>query len=310
MVRRIFCLSFFLIFGPIAKAQPQHDSSAVFLHQLQESLALIDSMQHLPDELVYPVLKNGSIQKGEILEFKVSYGFFNVGKAQIKVFPNTYKINGRVCYRIDINGKTSGAVDWVAKVDNTWGSYVDTLAFLPHISYRNIKENNYKKVELVKFDHKSDMLEAKVLNNKTGEYKEPTYIKAPDNIRDLVSGFSYLRLLDFDNISIGDTITIDSFFEDTIYEFQTIYMGLERVKTKFGKIVCHKLVPIMPDNKLFAGENSITVWITNDLNKIPIKIDANLVFGRAGCELISYSNLKNEFQAIEEPASLEGKKYD
>jgi hypothetical protein len=287
------CLSF----GLHGQSSPEISEDSL---SFREELLLIDSLKNLSEEYIYPFFKNNSVQKGEVLDYKVSFGFFNIGTAQIKSAPNTYKINGRVCYKVDVIGKTSGAVDWVAKISNTWGSYIDTSSFVPHISYRNIKENNYRKVELVKFDHRSDMLELKVLNNKTGEYKEPEYIKTPNNIRDLVSGFTYLRILDFENINFGDTILIDAFFEDTIYDFQTIYMGLETIKTKFGKISCHKLVPIMPNNKLFAGENAVSVWITNDLNKIPIKIEANLVVGKGGCELIGYENLRNQFQAMDE----------
>lgn len=230
---------------------------------------------------------------GELLEYKLTYGAFAVGKAQMKVHDAYYKINGRDCYRIDIFGKTSGAVDWVARVNDNWGAYIDTAALVPHISYRKIEEGRYRKNEVLKFDHNTDMIEAQVVNNETGDFKEPAYFQAPDNVRDIVGGLFYLRTLAFNDLAEGDIIKMEAFFEDTVYDFEIRYMGKEEVKTKAGKFKALKLVPIMPDNKLFAGENAISVWLSDDLNRVPLKVEANLVIGKASCELITFEGLRN-----------------
>jgi hypothetical protein len=241
----------------------------------------------------FPVIPN-NFSKGEVLEFKVNFGLFTVGKAQMKMYENIYNINGRGCYKLDIHGKTSGAVDWLAKVNDNWGAYIDTAALVPHISYRNIQENNYRKKEIVKYDHDTNMVEAKVLDNKTGEFKEPEYYQAPDNVRDMIGGYLFLRAIDFKKVKVGDTLVINAFFENTFYDFSIIFHGREEVKTKAGTFRAIKLVPIMPDNKIFAGENSITLWLSDDAFKIPLKISANMFIGSAGCELVKYKGLQNE----------------
>ncbi|MGK7395873.1 MAG: DUF3108 domain-containing protein [Candidatus Cyclobacteriaceae bacterium M3_2C_046] len=233
------------------------------------------------------------IAKGEQLEFKVNFGIFTVGRANMMVYPETYEIHNRPCYKVDVFGKTTGAVGWLAKVDDNWGAYVDTAALLPHITWRNIAEGKFRKNELVNFDHQADLVKAKVINNKTGRYKEPEIYDAPDNVRDLIGGFLYLRSLDFSRAKYQDTIQLHAFFEDTIYDFRIMYMGRERVKTKVGVINTVKLVPIMPDNKLFAGENSITLWLSDDKNKIPVKAEANMFIGRAGIEIINFDGLNH-----------------
>lgn len=246
----------------------------------------------------YEAIHHNSFTKGEVLEYKVKYSFITVGKAQIKVHDNYYKINGRGCYRIDVFGATSGAIDWVAKVDDNWGAYVDTAALVPHISYRKIKEGSYRKNELVKFDHVTNMIAVKVVDKETGLFKEPEFIQAPNNIRDIVGGLMYLRALDFNQLDKGEIISVDAFFEDTVYDFKIIYAGKELLKTKVGEVNAIKLVPIMPDNDLFRGENPIAVWLSDDENKIPLKVEAEMVIGKAGCEIIGYSGLKNELEII------------
>ncbi|MDN5204644.1 DUF3108 domain-containing protein [Fulvivirgaceae bacterium BMA10] len=246
------------------------------------------------DTGIYKDVEHNSFAKGELLQFKVTFGIFTVGKGQMKIHNTSYKINNRNCLRVDVQGKTTGAVSWVAKVDDNWGAYIDSAALVPHISYRKIKENKYRKDELIKFDHATDMIEAKVADKKTGLYKEPEYYKAPDNIFDMIGGYMYLRTIDFNKHNIGDTLTIDAFFEDTVYDFRIMYQGKEVVNTKIGKMNAIKLVPIMPDNKLFDGENSISVWFSDDENRIPLRIEADMFIGTAGIYIIHQEGLLHE----------------
>lgn len=240
---------------------------------------------------VFTSIAHNNFGKGEQLDYHVSFGIFSVGEANMNIKDKTFKVNGRKCFKVDIHGKTTGMVSWVAKVDDVWGAYVDSAALVPHIAYRKIRENNYRKDELVKFDHTTDMIEYKVVDKKTGKFKDAEYFKAPDNVRDMVGGYMYLRTLDFGQYQKGDTISVDAFFEDTFYKFKIMYFGKDIVKTKIGKINCHKLVPVMPDNKIFDGENSISVWFSDDANKIPVRIDAKMFIGKAAIEIENTNGL-------------------
>jgi hypothetical protein len=52
----------------------------------------------------------------------------------------------------------------------------------------------------------------------------------------------------------------------------------------------------MPDNKLFDGENSITCWLSDDANKIPVKIQAKMFIGHTGLELEAFRGLRNQLK--------------
>jgi hypothetical protein len=240
------------------------------------------------------LIKQHAFVKGEQLDYRVHFGIFSVGKAKMEVHQQVYQINNRPSYKVDIFGWTTGAMGWVTKVDDNWGAYIDSTNLLPHVSWRNIREGRYRKDELVKFDHQSNVIEAKVKDNKTGEFKEPVQYKAPENIRDIVGGYLFLRHVDFSGLRVKDTIRMNAFFEDTIYDFRILYMGKERLKTKAGDFNALKLVPVMPDNKMFAGENSITLWLSDDRNRILLKAEANMFIGRAGVELVNYQGLKEK----------------
>ena len=242
----------------------------------------------------YITVPQESFTRGEVLEYKVNFGIITVGKGLMKINEKLYRINHRDCYKVDVYGKTSGLIDWIAQVDDHWGSYVDTAALVPHIFYRNIKEGRYRKNEVSRFDHNTNNIEVKAINNKTGKFKEPMYYAAPENVRDMLGGFLYLRAFDFDTIPEGSSFYIDAFFEDTFYNLEVLYGGVKEIKTSAGNIRSHKLTPIMPKNKLFNGEHSVTAYISADENKIPVRVDANMFIGKASVELMSYSGLKNE----------------
>lgn len=236
-------------------------------------------------------MKHQTFSKGEQLEYKLHFGIFNIGKARMEIHDEVYMINKRPSYKMDVFGWTTGAVGWLTNMDDNWGAYIDSINLLPHISWRNIREGRYRKNELVNFNHDEHTIEAKVIDNQTGKFKDPIYYQAPENIRDLIGGFLYVRHVDFSKMQLLDTIRMHAFFEDTIYDFRILYMGKDRIKTKAGDFNAIKLVPVMPDNKLFAGPNSISIWLSDDKNRILLKAEANMFIGRAGCELTAFDGL-------------------
>ncbi|MFN3840249.1 MAG: DUF3108 domain-containing protein [Cyclobacteriaceae bacterium] len=247
---------------------------------------------------IYPFVKNESFTRGETLEYKMHYGIFNIGKGVVKIHDEYTVMNDRKCFRVDVFGRTTGMVDWVADVNDQWGAYIDTAALVPHMSYRKIREGKYKKDEVILFDHLNGKITAKVVNQKTGKYKEPLYYDAPAQVRDLIGGFMFMRTHDYSKFKLNDTVTVSGFFEDTFYNLKILYKGKETLKIKAGKFRAVILKPIMPDNKLFSGENSITIWFSDDKNFIPLKVSANMFIGSAGVELTSYSRLRNPVNLV------------
>lgn len=247
---------------------------------------------------VYPRVRNESFTKGEILEYRMSYGIFTVGRGTTKIDNRYFKINDRDCFKVEVTGKTVGMVDWVADVDDQWGAYIDTAALVPHMTYRKIREGKYKKDEVVNFNHVTRKIEAKVFNHKTGKFKTPTYHDAPKHVRDLISGFMYLRTQDLSKVKIGDTVVVSGFFEDSVYNLKVVFKGRETVKTKAGKFRALVFKPSMPKNSLFDGKDSITAWFSDDKNRVVLKVEADMFIGSAGVELTSYKGVKNPLNIV------------
>lgn len=247
---------------------------------------------------VYPMVRNESFGRGEVIEFKMTYGIFTVGKGSVRIHPNYFKLNGRDCFKIDVHGKTVGMVDWVADVDDRWGAYIDTAAILPHQFYRRIREGRYKKDEWTFFDHMKRKIEVKTIDNATGKFKESKFYDAPPQVRDMIAGFLYLRNMNMSKLTQGDTVLVTGFFEDEFYKMNIVYHGKQTIKVKAGKIRTLVFKPVMPQNKVFDGENSVTAYFSDDKNRIPVKINAEMFIGSAGVELTGYHNLRNPLAVV------------
>lgn len=240
----------------------------------------------------FPEIEDKPFDFGEEIEYKIYYGFFTIGKGSFKVHERPHKVNQRAAYKIDVRAQTTGMVDWVAKIDDHWGGYVDTTGLVPHRAIRNIKEGNYRKTEIVNYDHNSQMLEVKVKGTYDKTFQDPMYYEFPQQVRDLISGFAYFRTVDFTKMAVGEIITVPAFFEDTFYNLQVIYRGKETIETPVGKISAYKVVPVMPKNKIFEGEDAVEAWFSADKNKIPLKIKAKLFVGSGGLEITGFKNVK------------------
>lgn len=247
------------------------------------------------EEEIYPPVEHDAFAPGEVMEFRLNFSFFTVGKAKSIVHEEIYNINERPAYRIDVFGKTSGLVDWIAQVDDQFGAYLDTVSLLPHQTYRNLSEGKYRRNEIVRFDHRTKMIEVKELDQETRKFKEPEYFYSPEKyMYDMFGGLMIIRSLNFDTMKVGDVIKVDAFLEDTFYEFKTVFKGREVIKTKLGKFRALVLVPVMPDNELFEeGDESIKVWLSDDKNRIPLATKAEMFIGHAGFEILSFSGLKH-----------------
>lgn len=223
---------------------------------------------------------------GEEIKYRVHYGFLTAGEAYMRITENYFKVNNKVCFRSEIVGNSVGAFDKIIRIRDVWGSYFDTVHFMPQKSFRSIAENRYRKREEVYYDYDKNLATIKVENDPEAS------VKITSKVQDMVSGYYFLRLQNYDSFQKNDTMKLKGIFEDKTYDFDIVYLGKTKVKTRFGKIKAFLISPVMPTNTLFSGANPIRMWISDDQNRIPIKIEAELLLGSIDMDITNYSKLK------------------
>ncbi len=229
-----------------------------------------------------PSIQNAAFAPGEILEYRVHYGFIDAGEARLEVSKDYKEFGGRTCYHVIGTGKSMGAFDWFFKVRDRYESYIDTQALVPWLFIRRVNEGGYTINQNVSFNH----------YKKTATSEKKT-IATPGHVQDLVSSFYYARTIDFSKAAPGDTFVIHTYLDDETFPLTIKFIGRETIKTAKGKFRCIAFRPMLLEGRVFKEKEGMTVWITDDKNRIPIRAEAELFVGSVKMDLKSYEGLVN-----------------
>lgn len=232
-----------------------------------------------------PAVPHNNFQTGEFLQYRIHYGILNAGFASLEIKSSNY--DGRPHFHMIGQGSSSGAVRAFYKVDDRYDSYMDLSTGKPTKFIRDINEGGYKRYQVMTFDHK-----AKVAKVDDRLKNEISYHSFQQNIQDLISAFYYLRNSDVDELKTNDFISIDVMMADGVYKFKLKVLGRETMKTKFGSIKCIKVRPYVQSGRVFKASESVTMWVTDDENLVPVQIKAQLTVGSLKADIHDFKNLK------------------
>ena len=235
--------------------------------------------------------KKQVFKDGEWLRFKMSYsGFLKAGNATLSVNKDT--LNGKEVFHVTGKGWTTGIIKWFFKVNDDYQSYIDIDTGKPYLFKRKIDEGGHRKNRNTTFNYKNNTALVQDFKNQTDT------IIPIGNVQDMMSSFYYLRNYDVSSMKPGEEIALDMFMDSQIYPFKLRFLGTEIIKTRFGKIKTLRFRPLVQAGRVFKENESVTIWITADDNKIPIKLKANLSVGSLRAELDAYKGLANSFEII------------
>lgn len=235
-------------------------------------------------------LKQQPFEVGEFFKFKISYSrFLSAGYATLELTEAIY--NNKPVYYAKGFGANTGLSRLFFKVDDHYQSYFDKETGKPYMAVRNISEGNYKRNQRAYFNSNTN----KVLLRDIGRDKEQT-ISVPKNVQDVVSTFYYLRNhKDINNLKDGQEIAIDMFFDDEVIKFKLKFIGKETIKTKFGNVSAMVFKPMVQAGRVFKEQESLTIWISDDKNKMPLRIKADLAVGSISADLDEYRGVRHPF---------------
>ncbi len=83
--------------------------------------------------------------------------------------------------------------------------------------------------------------------------------------------------------------------DDQEYDLYVRYEGKEKYETKLGTFNCIKFKPLLVEGDVFKEGEGMTVWVTDDQNRIPVRVESDLMVGRVTCDLKSYGGTKYPF---------------
>ena len=227
--------------------------------------------------------RNTSFVNGESLTFKVFYTLAGVyvGAGEANFNLGLEMLNNKPVYHIVGDGKTYNFYDNFFKVRDRYETYIDTATLQPYRFIRNIYEGGYKKYENVTFNQAGN----------TAVTSKGVF-KVPSCIQDVLSSIYYARNIDFNKYKEGDRIPFNMFLDNETYNLYIRYLGKEKIKTKFGTFNAIKFKPLLIKGTIFEGGEKMNVWVSDDENKIPLRIESPISVGSVKVDMMSYKNLR------------------
>lgn len=222
-----------------------------------------------------------AFKRGEKLDYIIHYGPINAGKATFTVKDTLLSIDGRKHYMVKVFGRSIKTWDWIYKVRDHYYTFMDTTTLLPSVGIRDVYEGGYAKKEKMVFNRDKNIVTSNGVEH-----------EVPDNIHDILSAIYYARCIDFSDILPGTFIPINTFFEDSLFPVGVTYKGIGELNTKLGDFKCRIFQPQLIKGRIFKGQQDMTVYVSDDKNQLPIRVESEIFVGKIQADLVEYQNLK------------------
>lgn len=229
--------------------------------------------------------KEEAFKTGEILKYRIHYGFVNAGRATLEVKGTTLH-NGHKVYHMIGKGRTTGMTDLFFSVRDQYETYIDPTLWTPRKFVRDVKEGGFEIKRNIEFSPEKSEAVDKL--NKI----DSTYV-LPSGIQDIFSMFYLARSVQVEKWTKGDVFTFPVFLDHEVYPMQFEYLGEETIDSDIGDINCLAFRPSVQDGRVFKDKEGMILWVSNDKNRIPVRIESELSVGSIKVDLTDAKNLKH-----------------
>ena len=234
-------------------------------------------------------VKNTAFQYNEQLTFRVYYTLWGVyiGAGEANFTTSIEQLNGHTVYHIIGDGKTYSFYDNFFKVRDKYETYIDTGTLQPFKFIRNVDEGGYKIYENVSFNKTTN----------TAVTNKGVYI-VPGCVQDVLSAIYYARNIDFSKLKPDDKIPFSMFLDNEVYNLYIRYLGKEIIKTKYGKFKAIKFKPLLIKGTIFEGGEKMTVWVSDDANHIPLRVESPISVGSVKVDMMDFRNRRSPLSSL------------
>ncbi len=234
-------------------------------------------------------VKNSAFQYNESITYKVFYTLAGVyiGAGEAMFTTGLENINGKIVYHITGDGKTYSFYDNFFRVRDKYETFIDTATMQPLKFIRNVDEGGFKIYENVTFNKSTDA----AITNK-GVFKVPACVQ------DVLSAIYYARNIDFSKLKKDDKIPFSMFLDNQVYSLYIRYLGKEVIRTKYGKFRAIKFKPLLIKGTIFEGGEKMTVWVSDDPNHIPLRVESPISVGSVKVDMMDFRNRRSPMSSL------------
>lgn len=241
-------------------------------------------------------------QAGEKMSFSIHYewGVIDSDVGWANVVLDTLRVNGVKSFHCSVYGSTTRLYDLFFPVRENFQSWFSYDGLRPLRFTRDTHEGKYtaRNTYVYRRDGFSGShIMADVYTSSRGD--RSLELPLDDCTFDLPSLFFFARNMDFDAVVQDVKYPMTFAIDDDVYNVYFIMRGRETIKVRgLGTVRTVKFSAKLISGNVFTGEEDLSVWITDDENRIPVLFEAPILVGVASGRLTSWSGLKHPFSSL------------
>lgn len=237
-------------------------------------------------------VKNETFDTGEKLTYRVHYGMVTAGIAKLEIKDEPVMVNGRKCFHAVGTGTSSRTFSAFYRVADRYESFIDMQTLSSVKFKRKISEGNFRQYTEVDFNQDSH----KAVERKNGQ-EHTTEYDVPPYIQDVMSAFYFARTQDYTDARPGDLYHFQNFIDRKVFDLDVLFIGRETIEVEGKTYSTVKLKPLVQEGGLFQHEGDMFLWISDDANRIPVRVESAIVVGAITVDLKKAEGLKHPFTA-------------
>jgi len=243
-------------------------------------------------------VNNHAFSSGEVLHYQVVYNWGAIwiesAEGTFSVLPSLVK--GHPGYRLIGTGFTYPKYNWIYKVQDDFESFLDSATFRPLRFRATIHEGSKHE----KHDYFFNNLTHKVYTSiqRGSANIRVDSLKIGSCTVDVLTAIYFARNLDYSACKVNDTLTMSLLLDNKLYPIYIRYLGKAVYEDKaLGKFNCVKFSPLLVEGTIFKGGEGMTVWVSDDRNKIPLYIETHIIVGTIKVKLTRFEGLRNQMDS-------------
>ncbi|OJU53332.1 MAG: hypothetical protein BGN96_09545 [Bacteroidales bacterium 45-6] len=240
--------------------------------------------------------ENKFFKPGENLTYDLyfKYGIITSKAGHASLFTQRTRYNNDSAYKMSLVSHSTGAARKFFKLDDTLACFM-SLKLRPLAFWKDAHEGDEHTVERQTYSYlPNGEIKIQARRVKNGEERHNVTLMTNRCTYDMMSIVYYARTLDYENMKKDSKTNVVFISGRNKVNMQVQYLGIEKVKANNGQSYsCHKLSLAILDDAFTNKEDAMKVYITNDLNRVPIQIESKLKVGSTRATLKTYAGLMN-----------------
>jgi hypothetical protein len=210
------------------------------------------------------------------IEYLMGKTWVTAGKARFIVKDSVYKKQS--CYYVEGKGRTLKNYDWFFKVRDKYASFISKKTMLPLHFIRRVREGEF----FLNYDYDFNYIKniAAIDETRKKGFRKDT-INIIDCSFDIMSSVYFSRGIDFSQYKENDTIPMNVILDKEIFkDLFIIYQGKKKIIDQNNKgINCIHFKVNLVEGTIFKANESMNVFVSDDENRIPIYVEAEILVG-------------------------------